>query len=117
MDNIERLSSAARLAIEAAQDSATLEQLRVDYLGKKGQVTGLLKGLGSLPEAERPGAGAQINVLKQELQDLIATRASALEALAVNTHHPSGARPEHWRTAPCDAHHRAHGGFFWCYRL
>ena len=46
MENLEPLANQAKAAIDAAQDSATLEQLRVDYLGKKGQITALLKGLG-----------------------------------------------------------------------
>ena len=71
-------------AIAAAEDGATLEQLRVDYLGKKGQITALLKGLGKLTAEERPAAGALINVVKQELQDLIGARKTSLESTAVS---------------------------------
>jgi phenylalanyl-tRNA synthetase alpha chain len=84
MENLEELASAAKAAISAAGDGATLEQLRVDYLGKKGQITALLKGLGKLSPEERPAAGAQINVVKQELQELIGARKSELEAAAVD---------------------------------
>jgi phenylalanyl-tRNA synthetase alpha chain len=73
----------AKAAIAAAEDGAALEQLRVDYLGKKGQITALLKGLGQLSAEERPKAGAQINVVKQELQELIGARKSELESTAV----------------------------------
>jgi len=83
MENLEPLAAQARSAISAAQDVATLEQLRVDYLGKKGQITALLKGLGKLSPEERPQAGAQINVVKQELQALIGTCKAALESAAV----------------------------------
>ncbi|AQA19415.1 phenylalanine--tRNA ligase subunit alpha [Halioglobus japonicus] len=83
MENLEALAAEAKAAIEAANDGAALEQLRVDYLGKKGQITGLLKGLGKLSAEERPAAGAQINVVKQELQDLIGARKTAMEAAAV----------------------------------
>jgi len=83
MENLEPLAAQARSAISAAQDVATLEQLRVDYLGKKGQITALLKGLGKLTPQERPQAGAQINVVKQELQSLIGTRKETLESAAV----------------------------------
>ncbi|MFV8817162.1 phenylalanine--tRNA ligase subunit alpha [Haliea sp. E17] len=83
MENLEALATEARTKIEAAEDGATLEQLRVDYLGKKGQLTALLKGLGQLSAEERPKAGALINVVKQELQDLIGTRKSDLETSAV----------------------------------
>ena len=83
MENLEPLANEAKAAIAAAGDSATLEQLRVDYLGKKGQITGLLKGLGKLSAQERPKAGALINVVKQELQELIGARKSALDSAAV----------------------------------
>ena len=83
MENLEPLANQARSAIAAAQDSATLEQLRVDYLGKKGQLTGLLKGLSNLTPEDRPKAGALINVVKQELQELIGERKTSLDATAV----------------------------------
>ena len=84
MENLEPLAEQAKAAIAAADDAAALEQLRVDYLGKKGQITALLKGLGKLSAEERPAAGAKINVVKQELQDLIGARKAALEGAAVN---------------------------------
>ena len=83
MENLQALADEAKAAIEAASEGAVLEQLRVDYLGKKGQITALLKGLGKLSAQERPQAGAQINVVKQELQALIGARKAALEAAAV----------------------------------
>jgi len=85
MENLEPLANEAKAAIAAAEDGATLEQLRVDYLGKKGRITALLKGLGQLSAEERPAAGAQINVVKQELQELIGARKNALESAAVET--------------------------------
>lgn len=78
MENLESLAAQARAAIEAAEDGSALEQLRVDFLGKKGQITSLLKGLGKLSAEERPQAGAQINVVKQDLQALIAERKTRL---------------------------------------
>ena len=49
MENLAPLAEEAKAKIAAAEDGQTLEQLRVDYLGKKGQITGLLKGLGKAP--------------------------------------------------------------------
>ena len=83
MDNLETLADEAKAAIAAANDGAALEQLRVDYLGKKGKVTELLKGLGKLSAEERPAAGARINVVKQELQALIGERKAALDEAAI----------------------------------
>ena len=84
MENLEPLANEAKAAIAAAGDSATLEQLRVDYLGKKGRITGLLKGLGKLSAEERPKVGALINVVKQELQELLGARKSALDSAAMD---------------------------------
>jgi phenylalanyl-tRNA synthetase alpha chain len=83
MENLEPLANEAKAAIAAAQDGAALEQLRVDYLGKKGQITALLKGLGKLSAEDRPKAGALINVVKQELQELIGARKAGLDRDAV----------------------------------
>ncbi|MFN2330032.1 MAG: phenylalanine--tRNA ligase subunit alpha [Chromatocurvus sp.] len=83
MENLKALSDAARDAIVAAKDNAALEQLRVEYLGKKGHLTALLKGLGKLSAEERPAAGAEINEAKQALQALIGERKATLESAAV----------------------------------
>ena len=50
---------------------AALDQVRVEYLGKKGRLTDLLKGLGKLSAEERPAAGAKINEVKEQLQSQI----------------------------------------------
>lgn len=84
MENLEKLADEARSAINAAPDVPALEAARVDYLGKKGALTALLKGLSSLSAEERPAAGAQINVVKQEMQALIGERKAALEEAAIS---------------------------------
>ncbi|MEH6567436.1 MAG: phenylalanine--tRNA ligase subunit alpha [Halioglobus sp.] len=83
MENLDALAGEVKAAIAAAEDGATLEQLRVDYLGKKGKLTALLKGLGKLSAEERPAAGAQINVVKQALQVAIGERKSVLESAVI----------------------------------
>ena len=83
MENLDALAGEVKAAIAAAEDGATLEQLRVDYLGKKGKLTALLKGLGKLSTEERPAAGAQINVVKQALQVAIGERKSVLESAVI----------------------------------
>lgn len=83
MENLETLATQARTAIYAADTVAALEQVRVDYLGKKGIITDQLKGLGKLSAEERPAAGAEINKVKQELQELIAERKAVLEGSAI----------------------------------
>jgi len=83
MESLEALKNEAVHLITDAPDSAALEQLRVDYLGKKGKLTGLLKKLGNLSPEERPAAGALINEVKQELSGLINSRKSILEQAAL----------------------------------
>ena len=83
MESLEALKNEAVHLITNAAESAALEQLRVDYLGKKGKLTGLLKNLGNLSPEERPAAGALINEVKQELSGLINSRKSTLEQAAL----------------------------------
>ncbi|EED34714.1 phenylalanyl-tRNA synthetase, alpha subunit [Luminiphilus syltensis NOR5-1B] len=83
MESLETLNRAAVAAINEAENVATLEQLRVEYLGKKGALTALLKGLGKLSAEERPKAGAEINTVKQQLQSQIEERKQALAAGAL----------------------------------
>ncbi|MFT5484459.1 MAG: phenylalanyl-tRNA synthetase alpha chain [Halieaceae bacterium] len=83
MENLDTLANQARQAIEKAASAAELDAVRVEYLGKKGQITQLLKGLGKLSAEERPAAGATINVVKQALQELINTAKTELDIAAV----------------------------------
>ena len=73
------LQSAALDAIAAAADLAGLDQVRVRYLGKSGELTALLKQLGTLPADERPAAGQEINQAKVAVQDAIDRRKVVLE--------------------------------------
>lgn len=76
MENLATLVDQARSAIAEASDAQALDQIRVQYLGKKGEVTQLLKGLGKLSPEERPKAGDEINKAKDALlQDLNARKA------------------------------------------
>ena len=83
MDHLPTLVTEARHAIQAAESIPALEELRVRYLGKKGEITGLLKGLGKLPAEERPAAGERINQAKQALTDELERRRHALEKAAL----------------------------------
>jgi phenylalanyl-tRNA synthetase alpha chain len=83
MQALDELKVEAIAAIEAAADAASLEKLRVEWLGKKGRVTDLLKGLGQLSAEERPKAGAAINAVKQSLSALISERKDKLQQAAI----------------------------------
>jgi phenylalanyl-tRNA synthetase alpha chain len=73
------LAQRALAEIAACADPAALEDARVRWLGKKGTFTEQLKSLGNLPAAERPVAGARINVAKEALQAAIETRRRELQ--------------------------------------
>lgn len=68
----------ALAAIRAAKDRDALEALRVRYLGRKSEVAGALRGLGSLPVAERRAAGERLNRAKQALEAALAEREETL---------------------------------------
>jgi len=79
MQDTEKLLAEAQAVTAAAADLRALDQARVHYLGKKGEVTALLKGLGRLSETERPAAGKRINEVKQQIQSAIEQRRQELE--------------------------------------
>jgi phenylalanyl-tRNA synthetase alpha chain len=78
MSDLATLVANARSEFLACSDPAALENAKARYLGKSGALTELLKGLGKLSAAERPAAGAAINVAKQELESALAARRAAL---------------------------------------
>jgi len=78
--DLERLRASASERVQAASDAKALEGLRVALLGKKGELTAVLRQLGSLPASERSAAGAQANQLKEDIAGWIGERLSGLEA-------------------------------------
>lgn len=79
MENLKKLTNEALELVNNAQALAVLDNIRVNYLGKKGSLTGLLKGLGKLSAEDRPAAGAEINKAKALVQDSINLRKQQLE--------------------------------------
>ena len=77
---LQRLRTSARERIESATDHKALEDLRVSLLGKKGELTTILRQLGSLPAADRATAGAEANQLKDDIFQWITERMGGLEA-------------------------------------
>lgn len=70
-DQLLSIKEQALKEIESVDDLSSLETFRVKYLGKKGLVTSLLKGLGSLSAEERPEIGKLANQIKSDLSDLL----------------------------------------------
>lgn len=83
MENLQNLVTEAVAKVLDAKDIQVLDQVRVDYLGKKGVLTAQLKNLGQLSAEERPQAGAKINEAKQQVEDAIRTKKTALENAAL----------------------------------
>lgn len=85
MSDIKQISHQALLAVEAATSQAELEQVRLEYLGKKGQLTALMKTLGKLSAEERPAAGAVINDAKDQVAAQLEQRLLAFKQQAMAT--------------------------------
>ena len=72
--DIESTLDNAKKRVMASDNLRELEDIRVDFLGKKGALTLMLKALGELSPTDRPAAGAKVNQAKTILQDLIEER-------------------------------------------
>jgi len=81
--DLQALTAKAQSDIEAADNLDALDQVRVSYLGKKGELTSLLKTLGTLPAEERKSAGQDINRAKQDVQQALDVRKRSLQAGAL----------------------------------
>ena len=79
--NVENTLKIALKEISDANDSKTLDEVRVRFLGKKGELTFLLKSLGQMEASERPKAGEVINQAKIRIQQAIEEHKHKLNAL------------------------------------
>jgi phenylalanyl-tRNA synthetase alpha chain len=79
LDNLQSLIQSARIEIAERVDLQALEDIRVRLLGKKGEITALLKSLGTMEPEARKNAGAKINEAKEALTKLLDERRAALE--------------------------------------
>lgn len=77
--------AAAQAAVANASNPSELEQVRIDYMGKKGLLTEQLKSLGTLSAEQRPAAGQLINEAKQQVQDCINARNDELKAVELSS--------------------------------
>jgi phenylalanyl-tRNA synthetase alpha chain len=103
IDELRSLRDEALFALAAAPDEAALEAMHVEYLGKKGRLTAILRGIGALPAEDRPKVGAVANEVRQAVEAALAERGSRLgdaalaerlasEAVDVTTPGPTIAR-------------------------
>jgi len=84
-EQLANIRAQALAAMEGAKDAAALEALRVQYLGKKGELTAVLKLMGKLSAEERPAMGQLANEVRAALETALETQAKKLEAEALQT--------------------------------
>lgn len=77
---LEEIRAAVQGALAEAKDMDALEQIRIKYLGKKGELTAVLKGMGKLSKEERPVIGALANEIRSKLENAIDTKKAQLES-------------------------------------
>ncbi|WP_283114832.1 phenylalanine--tRNA ligase subunit alpha [Intestinimonas timonensis] len=82
-EQLAQIRATALAAFEAANDSAALDALRVQYLGKKGELTAVLKQMGKLSAEERPAMGQLANEVRAALEEALERRSKELEAKAL----------------------------------
>ena len=81
LERIEKIGREAVAAIEAATGTAELEELRIRHLGRKAELTTILRGIADLPSEERGKVGSGGNRIRQELEALLERRAAELDAV------------------------------------
>ncbi|MAF16965.1 MAG: phenylalanine--tRNA ligase subunit alpha [Marinomonas sp.] len=84
MENLNQILADALAAVAASENEAGLDEVRVQYLGKKGALTSLLKQLGNVAPEDRPKFGQLVNEAKQQVQEKMNERKTALAAAALN---------------------------------
>ncbi|WP_413439895.1 phenylalanine--tRNA ligase subunit alpha [Synechococcus sp. MIT S1220] len=82
-EQLDALEQQASVDISEACDADALEQLRVGLLGKKGQISGVLGAMGKLAGQDRPLVGQRANVLKTQVQALLADRLEVVKKAAL----------------------------------
>ena len=79
-EKIEEIKNLAKESIKTAEDLKVLDEIRVKYLGKKGELTAILRGMGSLSAEERPIVGSMVNEAKDDLEKIIKDKEELLKA-------------------------------------
>ncbi|WP_368881523.1 phenylalanine--tRNA ligase subunit alpha [Shewanella algae] len=80
MQQLTEIVEQALAAIEGASDLKILDDIRVDYLGKKGKITDMMKLMATLSPQEKPAFGQKVNEAKQKVQQFLSQRIERLKA-------------------------------------
>ncbi len=84
IDRIANLRADAEAAIAGAESSEALEELRVRFLGRKSELTSILRGIGELPASDRGPTGSAANQAREALEAAVGTRRAELEEAELN---------------------------------
>jgi phenylalanyl-tRNA synthetase alpha chain len=84
MNDLSTLKSKYLAGIAGASDEAAIEDLRLAALGKKGEISALMRNLGQMPPEERKTAGPELNALKDEIDAALKARRAALADTALD---------------------------------
>ena len=83
VERIEEIEAEARVAIEAAGSAEELEDARVRYLGRKAELTGILRGIADLPPEQRGPVGSTGNKVRKALEAIIEEKVQGLKTAAL----------------------------------
>ena len=101
IDDLVKLEEEAKELVAGADDAAKLEAARVELLGRKGRITGLMRMMGKLAPEDRPMMGKRANEMRQLIEGMLDERTTEMKAAASSTH--SSTRPS---TSRCRASDR-----------
>ena len=105
-DSLKKIREEAVKRLSEVRDMAELDELRVKYLGKKGELTSILKQMGSLPAEERPQFGKLANEVRTEIEDRLSETLKTLSDRALEAKLSAEALDVTFPGTPADIGHR-----------
>ena len=83
-EKLEQIRAQAAAALKNAADERSVDEIRIQFLGKKGELTSILKQMGSLSAEERPKMGQLANEIRGDIENTIAGTMAAMKKLALD---------------------------------
>ena len=83
IDDLVKLEEEAKELVTSADDAAKLEAARVELLGRKGRITGLMRMMGKLAPEDRPMMGKRANEMRQLIEGMLDERTTEMKAAAL----------------------------------
>ena len=82
-EKLQAIKAAVLREMDAVRSNEEVEALRVKYLGKKGELTGILRSMGSLTPEERPAMGKLVNEVREQIEEVIAAKKELMQSAAM----------------------------------